>query len=123
MGLISGIFGNASEADIINIQNEFSPLLVKGEVIQRVYKYIRDYFVFTNVRLVLVEKRDLVGKKIEFHSIPYSRILHFSIETAGLADLDHELTLYPAGSEPVTKKVSCSMDIFELQTAMANYVM
>lgn len=123
MGLISGILGNASSADIVKIQKEFDPVLAAGEEIERVYMYLRDYFVFTNVRLVIVEKQDIVGKKISFHSIPYSRILHFSIETAGHLDLDNALKIWVAGmSDPITKTFNRWMDIFELQVAVANYV-
>jgi hypothetical protein len=124
MGLISGILGNASELDIVKIKEEFDPLLAKGEEIKRVYKYLRDYFVFTNARLVIVEKQDVLGKKVNYHTIPYSRILQFSIETAGHLDLNNELKIYVAGmDEPVVRKLNRFMDIFELQTAVADFVM
>ena len=124
MGLISGILGNASEADIVKIQKEFEQILAKGEEIKRVYKYLRDYFVFTNVRLVLVEKMDVWGKKITYRTIPYSRILQFSIETAGPLNLDNELTLYVAGLDnPLAIKFQRFIDIYELQTAVADFVM
>jgi hypothetical protein len=124
MGLISGILGNASEADIVKIQKEFGQVLANGEEIKRVYKYLRDYFVFTNVRLVLVEKKDVWGQKITYHTIPYSRILQFSIETAGPLNLDNELKIYVAGMDnPVAIKFQRFLDIYELQTAVADFVM
>jgi len=124
MGLISGAFGNASRAEVAEIQKEFAPLMAEGETIRRVYKYIRDYFVFTSVRLVMVEKKDIWGKKVEYHSIPYARMFHFSIETAGHADTDHKFSIWVAGMpEPITKKVSRSLDIFELQVALASILM
>lgn len=124
MGVISGIFGNASRTDLENIIAEFSPVLVEREEIQRVYKFIRDYFVFTNVRLVIVEKLDLLGKKREFHSIPYARIMHFSIETSGHFELKDQLKLYVAGvAEPITQPIDRFLDIFELQTALAKYLL
>lgn len=124
MGLVSGILGNASEADIVKIQKEFDQVLAKGEEIKRVYKYIRDYFVFTNIRLVLVEKQDVLGKKINYHTIPYSRILQFSIETPSYLGLDSELKIYVAGmDDPVVRKVNRFINIFELQKAIALFVM
>jgi len=124
MGLIGGILGNASEADIVKIQKEFDPVLAKGEEIKRVYKYIRDFFVFTNIRLVLVEKQDVLGKKINYHTIPYSRILQFSIETPGYLGLDSELKIYVAGmDDPVVRKINRFINVFELQTALAEFVM
>jgi hypothetical protein len=124
MGLVGGILGNASEADIVKIQKEFDQVLAKGEEIKRVYKYIRDYFVFTNIRLVLVEKQDVLGKKINYHTIPYSRILQFSIETPSYLGLDSELKIYVAGmDDPVVRKVNRFINIFELQKAIALFVM
>lgn len=32
---------------------------------------MRDMFIFTNKRLVLVDKQGLTGKKVEYHSVPY----------------------------------------------------
>jgi lipopolysaccharide export system protein LptA len=31
------------------------------------YQLIRDYFVFTNKRLVLVDKQGMTGSKVEYH--------------------------------------------------------
>jgi len=52
---------------------------------------IRALFVFTNKRLILVDKQGLTGNKVEYHSLPYRIITHFSVETAGHFDLDAEL--------------------------------
>lgn len=124
MGLISGILGNASIADVARVQKEFGPILAEGEEIERVYMYIRDYFVFTNGRLVMVEKQDVVGKKVEYFSIPYSRILRFSIVTAGHLNVDHELKIWAAGmSDPIIKTFARWMDIYELQVAVATYLL
>lgn len=50
-------------------------------------------FIFTNKRLILVEKQ-LVGTKVEYMSIPYSNIIKFSKESAGIMDLDAELKIW-----------------------------
>ena len=65
--------------------------LAPGEVVEHAYQLIRDYFVFTNKRLVLVDKQGMTGSKVEYHSLPYKSITHFSIETGGTFDLDAEL--------------------------------
>jgi hypothetical protein len=73
---------------------------------------------------VLVEKQDILGKKINYHTIPYSRILQFSIETPSYLGLDSELKIYVAGmDDPVVKKVNRFINIFELQKAIALFVM
>ena len=93
MGLFNAILGNASEVNIENVSNEFEPILIDGEKIEKAYKLIRDMFIFTNKRLILVEKQ-LVGSKVDYMSIPYSSIKKFSKESAGILDLDAELKIW-----------------------------
>jgi len=93
MGLFNAILGNASEVNIENISNEFEPILIDGEIIEKAYKLIRDMFIFTNKRLILVEKQ-LVGSKVDYMSIPYSSIKKFSKESAGILDMDAELKIW-----------------------------
>jgi hypothetical protein len=93
MGLFNAILGNASEVNIENVSNEFEPILIEGEKIEKAYKLIRDMFIFTNKRLILVEKQ-LVGSKVDYMSIPYSSIKKFSKESAGILDLDAELKIW-----------------------------
>jgi len=88
MGLLDGILGNASEVDVSEIQNDFSPILAGGESVVMAYKVVRDLFVFTNKRLVLVDKQGLTGKKVDYHSLPYKSITHFAVETSGHFDMD-----------------------------------
>ena len=93
MGLFNAILGNASEVNQSEVSKEFEPLLIDGEIIIKAYKVIRDMFVFTNKRLILVEKQ-LVGTKADYLSIPYSSIKKFSKESAGILDLDAELKIW-----------------------------
>ena len=93
MGIFNAILGNASEVNESEITKEFQPLLIDGEVIVKAYKVIRDMFVFTNKRLILVEKQ-LVGTKADYLSVPYTSIKKFSKESAGILDLDAELKIW-----------------------------
>jgi hypothetical protein len=124
MGLMDGLLGNASEVRIEDIQNELGNLLAAGERIEKAYKLIRDYFVFTDKRLLLVDKQGMTGKKVEYHSIPYKSIIHFSIETAGHLDLEAELKIWLSGSQmPVQKTFNKSLNIYEVQSVLAGYVL
>ena len=98
MGLLDGMLGNASKVDNASVQDEFAQLLAPGERVEHAYKLIRDFFVFTNKRLVVVDKQGLTGSKVQYHSIPYRSITHFSVETAGTFDLEGELKLWFAGT-------------------------
>ena len=94
MGLLDAVMGNASKIDAQQIQQEFAKVLAPGEVVEHAYQLIRDYFVFTNKRLVLVDKQGITGSKVDYHSIPYKSVTHFSVETGGTFDLDAELLAF-----------------------------
>lgn len=105
MGLLSGMMGHASEVSIEKVRREFEPILLENEQIEKAFKLIRDMLVFTNKRLILVNKQGLTGSKIDYQSIPYSSIKMFSKESAGIADLDAELKIWLTGeSEPTIKQ-------------------
>ena len=40
----------------------------------------------------------MTGNKVEYHSITFKRITHFSIETAGTFELDAELKIWIVGT-------------------------
>ena len=124
MGLLDGLLGNASEIDPQKIQAEFSRILAPGEKIEKAYQVIRDLFVFTDKRLILVDKQGITGSKIEYHSLPYRAITHFSIETGGHFDLDAELKIWLSGSAaPIQKQFNKKLSIYDLQSVLASYVL
>lgn len=124
MGLLDGLMGNASEVKIEDVRKEFTQILSTSETIEKAYKLIRDMFIFTNKRLILVDKQGMTGKKAEYHSIPYRSITHFSIETAGHFDLDAELKIWVSGThQPIQKQFNKSLNIYELQAVLAEYVL
>ena len=124
MGLLDGMLGNASKIDAGKIQQEFSQVLAPGEQVEHAYQLVRDYFVFTNKRLVLVDKQGMTGSKVEYHSIPYKSITHFSVETAGHFDLEAELKIWISGMQmPVQKQFNKRLSIYEVQAVLASYVL
>lgn len=123
MSFIDGMLGNASKIDAGKIQEEFGRILSEGELVEHAYQLIRDYFVFTNKRLVLVDKQGMTGSKVEYHSIPYKSITHFSIETGGHFDLDAELKIWVSGTAiPFQKRFNKRLSIYEVQSVLAGYV-
>lgn len=124
MSFLDGMLGNASKVDAAKIQQEFSQVLAPGEQVEQAYQLIRDYFVFTNKRLVLVDKQGITGTKVEYHSIPYKSITHFSVETAGHFDLDAELKIWISGNAtPIQKQFNKKLSIYEVQSVLASYVL
>lgn len=123
MGLFNGLMGNASEYKIEDAQKEYGHLLSDKEVIDKAYKLVRDMFIFTNRRLILVDVQGMTGKKVECRSIPYSKITSFSVETAGHLDLDAELKIWVSGlGQPIQKQFNKSVNIYEVQAELAEHV-
>ena len=124
MGLFDGLMGNAGEVNLDKLQEEMKEILIPNETIQNAYKIIRDTFIFTNKRLILIDKQGVTGKKTEYHSIPYKNILHFSVETAGTFGLDAELKIWVSGSQvPIQKNFNKSTNIYKVQSVLAEYVL
>jgi hypothetical protein len=124
MGLLSGLMGNASEADSAKTEELLADSLVDGEKIEKAYKVIRDLFVFTNKRLILVDKQGVTGSKMEILTIPYNKITKFSKESAGHFDMDAELKLW-IGSEtqPLVKEFKAGDNINEVYRIISNYTL
>lgn len=74
-----------------------APMLVDDESIVGTFKAIRDGVVFTNKRIFVINVQGLTGKKVDYTSLPYSKIQAYSVETAGVIDLDSELELWFSG--------------------------
>ncbi|HSB65793.1 MAG TPA: PH domain-containing protein [Anaerolineales bacterium] len=122
--MLHGIFGNASEIDIKDIQKDMDALLVEGEQLVRGFRIIRDLFIFTDKRLILIDKQGLTGRKAEYHSIPYKSISHFSVETAGTFDMDAEMKIYISGNmTPIEREFKRGADIKGVQKTLAHFIM
>ena len=98
MGLLDGLLGSASEIDASQLHTAFAQVLAPGERVEKAYQLVRDTFVFTDKRLIFVNRQGLTGRKVEYQSIPYRNIIRFSIETAGSFDLDAGLNIWLSGS-------------------------
>lgn len=124
MGLLDRVLGNADEVDVSEIQEDFGPILADGETVAMAYRLVRDLFVFTNKRLVLVDKQGVTGKKVDYHSLPYRSITHFAVETSGHFDLDAELKIWMSGlREPIVKELKKGTDVVGVQKTLAQYVL
>ncbi|AKG04754.1 MULTISPECIES: PH domain-containing protein [Salimicrobium] len=124
MGFIDNLMGNASEVDLDKLESEMEDILTEGEEVDSGYNVFRDLFLFTNKRLILVDKQGMTGKKVEYHSIPYRSITHFSVETAGTFDMESELRIWLSGTpEPVMKQFKKGNNIAEVHRALASYTL
>ena len=125
MGFLSGIMGNASEADAEQTQNKFKEIFIPDEKVEAAFVMVRDTFIFTDKRLVVVDVQGATGKKTEYLSVPYKSIKYFSVETAGSFDRDAELKVWVSDSHSptISKQIKKGIDIVSLQRTLAHFVM
>lgn len=125
MGIFSALLGNAGAVSQEELTNQFSQLLIEGEEIELGFKLIRDTFIFTNKRLILVDKQGITGSKTEYKSISYKSISRFSIETAGTFDLDAELKIWLSSEQQpsIIKQFNKSVNVYEVQKILAFHVL
>ena len=124
MGLLSGLLGHSSKADAGKLQQEFLPILVEGEELLAAYRVLRDMIVFTNKRLILVDKQGVTSSKTEYQTIPYARIVRFSKESAGIMDLEAELKIWIVGQPlPITKTFSKNENVNEVYQILSRAVL
>ena len=123
MGIFSGLLGNAGEVEITEVEQELASIMSDGEKPEQVFKLIRDLVVFTNRRLILIDKQGLTGSKKEYMSIPYRSIVRFAAETKGHFDLESDLKIWLSSTDqPISKTFSKDGNIMSVQQALATYV-
>jgi len=124
MGFLDGIMGNAAAISVDSLQKEFGPILVEGEILEKAYKVLRDLIVFSNKRLILVDKQGITGSKVSFQSIPYRSIVRFSKESAGMLDFDAEIKIWLSGShEPVSLDFKKDGNVNEIYQLLGRYTL
>ena len=125
MGLFNGLLGNASKMNIEVAQKELQDVLMPEEKVDLAFKLVRDLLVFTEKRLIIVDKQGMTGKKVEYKSIHYRSISRFSVETSSHFDLDAELKIWISSAELPAESLQFRSDdsIVAIQKALAQAVL
>lgn len=97
--------------------------LIGGEQVLKVFQTVRDQLVFTNKRIIAANVQGLMGKKIDYTSIPYSKIQTFSVETAGTLDLDCELEIYISSIGKLRFEIKGNFDVVTFNKTISEYVL
>jgi hypothetical protein len=123
MGLLNTILGNASQVNINEIKAQFENVLVENENIEAAFSLFRDKMVFTNKRIIFLDKQNVTGSKKEYLSVPYHAVSVFSVESAGTFDADAEIKLWVRELGQITKKVGKNTDTLQIQKILASYIL
>ncbi|MCI9293287.1 MAG: PH domain-containing protein [Erysipelotrichaceae bacterium] len=92
--LLQGVANNYTPISTEQASTEFGCYLMNGERIDRAFKLIRDAMVFTDKRIIFIDRTGITGSKSIIKSINYFSIINVTLTTAGFRfdDSDMDLT-------------------------------
>lgn len=91
--IAQGLLGNFSEYDLKKATEEYGKFLMEDEIIEKAFKLLRDALVITSKRLFFSDRQGLSGEKQRIISINLHSIYNVTVETAGSALDDSEITI------------------------------
>lgn len=109
--------------EIEDIRDDFHQFVIDGEDIIAAFKTIRDQVVFTNKRVIAANVQGLTGSKVDYTSLPFSKVNAFSIETSGTLDLDCEIEMYISEVGVAKFEIRGSFDIVKFNRIISEYVL
>src|ERR671913_1141658 len=120
MGLLASLLGHATDVTPEETREDLEGILLRDEPVEVAFKVIRDLFVFTDRRMILVDKQGMTSRKVAYLVVPYRAITSYSIETAGTLDMDSELKIWTSGrTDPIQKTLKSGANIRGIQAAIA----
>ena len=92
--ILQGGVNNYSPINLDQAQEEFGGYLIAGETIRKAFKLIRDAMVFTDKRIIFIDRTGITGSKSIVKSINYFAITDVVLATAGFRfdDSDMDIT-------------------------------
>ncbi len=116
---------NATEVDNVHIQKEHADILVRGEEVRAVFVVTRDVMIFTDRRLILVDRLSSSGRRMKYLTLPYKSIRYFSLETAVTPGGNAELKIWLAGGQipTIQKQLTKDVNVVALQKVLASFVL
>ena len=91
--IMQGLLGNLSEVTPEKLNQDYGMYLMDNENIHTGFILIRDIVIFTDKRIIDIDKQGATGKKARVTSIYLDSIVGVSAETAGFGFDDSEITV------------------------------
>lgn len=102
----------------IAVPADVQGLLAQGEQAVASFKTFRDSATFTTKRLIVRDAQGMTGKKVEIYSLPYSAILMWSSENAGVLDWNSEVELWTKAGH-IKIKLAKGADVRRIDSLIA----
>ena len=127
-GVSSGIIGDANLLNLKKIsleavRPEIPSLMRRDEEMICAFQTVRDQVVFTDKRIFVANVQGITGKKISYFSYPYSKVIYYGIETAGVLDIDSELVLAFSNGARLQLDFRTEVDIHTISNLISEYIL
>ncbi|MGL4336526.1 MAG: PH domain-containing protein [Turicibacter sp.] len=122
MSLFAQLAGNSVEVSVDKIDDRLKRVIFEGEQILYAFKSFRDYVVMTNKRLIISDVQGVTGSKMEYLTVPYSKISAYSLEAAGTFDMDVDFKVFVSGYGTIEKKIAKGVDVTQLSKILAQHI-
>ncbi|MEF1310718.1 PH domain-containing protein [Vibrio mytili] len=109
--------------EVTKVRDDFHKFLIDGEEVFAGFKTVRDQVVFTNKRVIAANVQGLTGSKVDYTSLPYSKISAFSVESSGSFDLDCEIEFFISGVGRVRFEIKGSFDLVAFNRIISEHVL
>lgn len=96
---------------------------IDGEETIACYQALRDFMIFTNKRMIVVDVQGITGKKKDFSSFPYSKIQAFSVKTAGVLDIDTDVDIVFAGLGTIHLEFTTNTNVAKLLRLIGGFTL
>ncbi len=91
--ITQGMVGNYSELSIEKLLLKYGDYLMEEETVVAGFTLIRDTVIFTDRRIIDIDKQGTTGQKARYNSIYIDSVISVSIETAGFGIDDCNITI------------------------------
>ena len=112
-----------SESDVIK---DIRTFMLPDENIVSAFQSGRDQVVFTDKRIIALDVKGITGSRKEFSTLPYSKIVHFTLQTPGFLEFNNDSELvvaYPNGALIQFEFSGGNVNILEIAQIISRYVL
>ncbi|WP_304278727.1 PH domain-containing protein [Phascolarctobacterium succinatutens] len=112
-----------SESDVIK---DIRTFMLPDENIVSAFRSGRDQVVFTDKRIIALDVKGITGSRKEFSTLPYSKIVHFTVQTPGFLEFNNDSELvvaYPNGALIQFEFSGGNVNILEIAQIISRYVL
>jgi hypothetical protein len=109
--------------ELDKVRDDFHKFMIDGEDIFAAFKSMRDQVIFTNKRIIAANVQGITGSKVDYTSLPYSKIQAFSVESSGTLDLDCEIEVYVSELGRARFEISGSFDLIQFNQYISTHVL